>query len=149
MLAIRKAVPADAEVLCDLYGNHLNPQQDKTSQDMTAWREKIGRFHENPYHHLLVGEMDGRIVSAVTLVVIENLTRHLRPYAIMENVVTHTDFRGRGFAAALMNHASDIAARLSCYKIMLLTGRKSNHILKFYEKCGYNKNDKTGFIKWL
>jgi GNAT superfamily N-acetyltransferase len=149
MLNIRKAEPADAEALHALYHNHLTTSPPAEPQDMAVWRDKLLRFQSDPHYHLLVGETDGRIVSSVTLVVVENLTRHLRPYAIMENVVTHADFRGRGFAAALMNHASDIAAKLSCYKIMLQTGSKSNHVLRFYEKCGYNKNDKTGFIKWL
>ena len=28
-------------------------------------------------------------------------------------------------------------------------GSKKESTLKFYEKAGYNKDDKTGFIQWL
>ena len=48
-----------------------------------------------------------------------------------------------------MNKASEIAVENNCYKIMLLTGSKKDSTLNFYEYCGYNRNDKTAFIKWL
>ena len=149
MTAIRKAMPADADTLCDLYANHLTPNPPDEPQDMAGWREKIARFAENPQYYLLVGEADGHVVSSVTLIVIENLTHNMRPYAIIENVVTHADFRGRHYASQLMDKASGIARGMGCYKIMLMTGSKLEGILNFYENCGFNKHDKTGFIKWL
>ena len=149
MLKIRKAIAADAEMLHDLYHNHLTSNPPKEPQDMTIWRERIARFESNPFYHLLVGEVDGKVVSSVTLIVIENLTHNMRPYAVIENVVTHAEYRGKHYATALMNKASEIAAELGCYKIMLLTGSKKDSTLKFYENCGFNKNDKTAFIKWL
>ena len=87
--------------------------------------------------------------SSVTVIVIKNLPRNLRPYAVIENVVTHCDFQNRGFASALMDSASEIAKDSGCYKIMLLTGSKKESTLRFYERCGFNSNDKTAFIKWL
>ncbi|MCL2456978.1 MAG: GNAT family N-acetyltransferase, partial [Defluviitaleaceae bacterium] len=148
-MKIRKANQNDAEVLIDLYGNHLASVPPKEPQEINLWREKISRFEADEKYFLLVSEINGRVVSSVTLVVIENLTRNLQPYALIENVVTHSDFRGKGFAAALMQKASDIAAGFGCYKIMLLTGAKEKNTLRFYEKCGFNPRDKTGFIKWL
>jgi GNAT superfamily N-acetyltransferase len=149
VFAIRKATPADAEALHDLYHNHLTANPPKESQDMDVWRIKLSHFENNPFYHLLVGEYDGRVVSSVTLVVIENLTHNMRPYALIENVVTHADFRGNNYATKLMNRASESATAHSCYKIMLLTGTKKDSTLGFYEPCGFNKNDKTAFIKWL
>jgi len=149
MLKIRKATGKDAEVLIDLYGNHLTTTPPKEPQDITTWQEKISQFEKNPLYHILVSEIDGRVVSSVTVVVTENLTRNMRPYAIIENVVTHADFRGKGYARILMEKASETAAALGCYKIMLLTGAKEESTLRFYENCGFNCNDKTGFIKWI
>ena len=146
-LLIRKAFPSDAEALLDLYFNHLTAYPPMEPQDMELWREKITRFEADPFYHLLVGETGGRIVSSVTLIIIENLTNNLRPYAVIENVVTRTDFRGRHYATELMNRASEIAEEQDCYKIMLLTGSKKDSTLRFYENCGYNSNEKTAFIK--
>ncbi|MCL2252876.1 MAG: GNAT family N-acetyltransferase [Lachnospiraceae bacterium] len=148
-MIIRKATPADAESLHDLYQNHLTANPSREPQDMNVWRERIAQFMSNPFYHLLVGDVEGLIKSSVTLIVIENLTHNLRPYAVIENVVTHSDYLGKHYATTLMNKASEIAKDLGCYKIMLLTGSKNDSTLKFYEKCGFNKNGKTAFIKWL
>jgi GNAT superfamily N-acetyltransferase len=149
MLTIRKATPADAQDLCDLYLHHLTANPPKEPQDMALWREMLARFEQDQFYHLLVGEERGRVVTSVTLIVIENLTHNVRPYSIIENVVTHADYRGRHYATALMVRAAEIASGLGCYKIMLLTGSKEESIRRFYENCGYNKNDKTAFVKWL
>ena len=149
MLNIRRAAAGDAEALRDLYSNHLSPDYPEEPRDMAALRESITRFGRDPLYHLLVGEAEGRLVSSVTLIIVENLTHGLRPYALIENVVTRAEFRGRHYATALMNRAGEIAAGAGCYKIMLLTGSKKESTLNFYENLGFNKNDKTAFIKWL
>ena len=78
-----------------------------------------------------------------------NLTRNVRPYAFIENVVTRKDCRGRGYATECLNYAKEIAKMENCYKMMLLTGSKEESILKFYRSAGYNSSDKTAFIQWL
>jgi len=148
-MIIRNATPTDAKALYELYHNHLTDNPPKEPQDMNTWMEKIARFECDPFYHLLVGEIEGTIVSSATLIVIENLTHNLRPYALIENVVTHFDYRSKHYATKLMSSASDIAKDLGCYKIMLLTGSKKDSTLKFYENCGFNRKDKTAFIKWL
>ena len=133
----------------DLYCNHLTKHPPKEPQNITLWREKISKFEADPMYNILLGELEGKAVSTVTLIVIENLTRNLHPYAIIENVVTHTDCRGRGYAKLLMQKAIETAAAHGCYKIMLQTGSKEDETLRFYENCGFNRNDKTGFVHWL
>ena len=100
-------------------------------------------------HHIIVCEVDGRLVSSCVCVIIPNLTRNIRPYAIIENVVTHTDHRGKGYATACLNYARELAVRADCYKMMLLTGSKKESTLRFYKQAGYNCTDKTAFIQWL
>ena len=100
-------------------------------------------------HHVIVYEIDGKIVSSCVCVIIPNLTRNIRPYAFIENVVTHTNHRGKGYSTACLNYAKQIARRENCYKMMLLTGSKSESTLSFYRNAGYNSTDKTAFIQWL
>ncbi|MBO5351979.1 MAG: GNAT family N-acetyltransferase [Lachnospiraceae bacterium] len=110
-----------------------------------TWQQIIS----DPNHHLIVCEEEGKIVSSCVCVIIPNLTRNVRPYAFVENVVTHKDYRGKGYATACLEYAKKLAEKENCYKIMLLTGSKDPKTLAFYENAGYNSSDKTAFIQWL
>lgn len=145
-MLIREAEKTDLDGLQELYLHlHEKGKLPEIPELTSLWNEIIA--DEN--YHILVGEIDGKIISSVTLVVVKNLTRGMRPYALIENVVTHKDYRRRGYAGALMQKAVDIARSSGCYKIMLLTGAKDEGTLRFYEKCGFNSKDKTAFIRWI
>ena len=143
---IREARKGDLLPLLHLY-LHLHekqaPQQDERL--MAVWRGIL----RDQNHHLIVCEEDGKIVSSCVCVVILNLTRNARPYALIENVVTHPDYRKRGLASKCLDFAKQIAQKENCYKIMLLTGAKDESTLDFYRRAGYNSSDKTAFIQWL
>jgi GNAT superfamily N-acetyltransferase len=86
------------------------------------------------------------IVSTCTLTIIPNLTRSARPYGLVENVVTHPAFRKQGIATALLRRVLEIAWEANCYKVMLLSGRKDEATLRFYQKAGFEAGAKTGFV---
>lgn len=100
-------------------------------------------------HHIVVNVIDGKIVSSCVCVVIPNLTRNVRSYAFIENVVTDEKYRGKGYATQCLDYAKEIAEKENCYKMMLLTGSKKESTIKFYERAGYNSSDKTAFIQWI
>ncbi len=91
-------------------------------------------------------EVDGKIVSSCNLIIIKNLTRNLRPYGLVEHVITHPDYRKRGYGTKALQKAVAIAREKNCYKVMLLTGQKDEAILRFYEQAGFSRGIKTGFI---
>lgn len=143
---VREARPGDLQALLELYLFLHETAVPKRSEHLAAVWEQILR-DEN--HHLIVNEEAGKIVSSCVCVVIPNLTRGVRPYAFVENVVTHAGYRGRGYATQCLDCAKSIAKRENCYKIMLLTGSKEQKTLDFYQNAGYNSADKTAFIQWL
>ena len=92
----------------------------------------------------VIGAFDHHHLRAfVTLHILPNVTLSGRPYALLENVATHPDFRAQGFARAAMNHAIETAWTADCYKIMLLTGRNSD-AKGFYKKLGFDADQKCG-----
>jgi GNAT superfamily N-acetyltransferase len=95
---------------------------------------------------LLAVEVDGSIVSTCCLAIIKNLTRNMRPYGIIENVVTHQAHRKMGYGTMVLHKAVDIARERGCYKVMLLTGHRDEGTLRFYEQAGFDRGKKTGFI---
>lgn len=107
------------------------------------------RLVNDPDYHLIAAEEDGKLVSTVTCVIVPNLTHGPRPYAWVENVVTHPDYRGRGLATACLEYAKEIAKRENCYRLILMTDSKLPGTLNFYERAGYDRTEKTGFIQYL
>lgn len=135
--------------LMDLLELYLNLHEDSIP-DMTVHLQETWQvIVKDPNHHIIVKEVDGKLVSSCVCVIIPNLTRGIRPYAFVENVVTHADYRGCGYATECLDYAKQIAINHNCYKMMLLTGSKKESTLRFYEEAGYNSSDKTAFIQWL
>jgi GNAT superfamily N-acetyltransferase len=145
-LTIRKIRQDELAGLLGLY-RHLHT--DEPELVINAGVERLwGRICEDPQLHYLVAEWDGKIVSTCTLAIIPNLTCGAKPYGLVENVVTHPDFRKRGFGTRVLTAALEIAWDADCYKVMLLTGRKDPATLRFYEEAGFESGVKTGFVAW-
>lgn len=143
---VREAVKEDLEELLELY---LCLHEESVPEESEHLRSVWNQILNDENHHLIVNVEDGRIVSSCVCVVIPNLTRNVRPYAFVENVVTHKDYRGKGYATECLHYAKNIAVKQNCYKMMLLTGSKEQKTLRFYENAGYNSTDKTAFVQWL
>ncbi|MBE5876377.1 MAG: GNAT family N-acetyltransferase [Lachnospiraceae bacterium] len=143
---IREAQKEDLQKILELYLFLHEKDIPQMSEHLAQTWERI---IEDRNHHLIVCEVDGKLVASCVCVIIPNLTRNVRPYAFVENVVTHEDYRGRGYATACLNYAKEIAKEQNCYKMMLLTGSKEVKTLDFYKNAGYNSADKTAFIQWL
>ena len=142
---IREAVRHDLGAMLKLY-YHLHDCETKLTMDMVkTWETILG----DPNHHIIVCEKDGEPVSSCVCLIVPNLTRDGRPYAVIENVVTHRDHRRRGYASACLRYARELADEAGCYKMMLLTGAKDEGTLEFYRKAGFNSEDKTAFIQWM
>ena len=143
---IREVKKDDLYQLIELYKFlHNDEKFDNTEHLKDVWEE----IFNDKNHHIIVYEEDGKIVSSCVCVIIPNLTRNARPYAFVENVVTHIEYRNKGYATECLNYAKEIAINNNCYKMMLLTGSKRQSTLDFYKNAGYNSNDKTAFIQWL
>lgn len=148
MTVLRLAQKDDLEEILKLY-THLSKEKNPIPALDNLLLELYNRILNTPNYYLIIAESSGKIVASCTLIVIQNLTRMQKPYALVENVVTHNDYRRNGFGMAVLERAKEIAIEKNCYKIFLLTGSKEQNTLDFYKKSGYNSDDKTAFIQWL
>lgn len=144
--AIARRVRADElEELLELY-RHMHERDPDILEE--PWLDELWRdILADPNMDVIVVERAGKLVSTCVLTVIRNLTRGGRPYALIENVVTHRDYRQMGFARQALDLAQETARARGCYKVMLLTGSKREEVHRFYERCGFAKGVKTGFIR--
>lgn len=140
-ITIRPADVDDLDALLVLY-HHLNPA-DPALPAETA-RASLSTMLAHPGLTLLGGFLDGVMVATCTLIVIPNLTRGGAPYALIENVVTHTGHRQNGYGQAVVRQAVEMAFAQGCYKVMLLTGRTDPAVHRFYQSCGFEQT-KLGF----
>jgi len=140
-MKIRFAGRRDIPQLLKLY-RHLDPDDKETpiADALRNWEQMMLYVGSN----ILIGCVDGNIVTTCTLIVIPNLTRGGAPYALIENVVTDSAYRNRGYGKAVLRAAAEAAWQANCYKVMLLTGSKRPATLKFYQDAGFEQS-KTGF----
>ena len=143
-ITIETAGWADLPGLLALY-QFLNPDDPLLSVDdglQRHWQDIL----DNEALHYVVARVEGKLVSTCNLTVVPNLTRSARPYGLIENVVTHPDYRRRGMGIQVLQYALAIAWKQECYKVMLLTGSKQESTLRFYEQAGFKRGEKTGFV---
>jgi GNAT superfamily N-acetyltransferase len=143
-IEIGLAVESDLPELLALY-QYLNPDDPLLAVD-DALRNHWQGILDNPALHYVVARADGPLVSTCALTIVPNLTRSVRSYGLIENVVTDPDYRKRGIGTQVLEHALSIAWSQNCYKVMLMTGSKQESTMRFYEQAGFKRGEKTGFI---
>ena len=140
-MLIRRVEPNDLAGVLALY-HQLHPDEDLPSEEAlrTVWPQLL----TSSLVHVLVGEMDGALVCTCTLLIVPNLTRQARPYALVENVVTDRAYRRQGLGTTILRHALEQAWEEGCYKVMLLTGR--DETVRFYQQAGFKTGVKAGLV---
>lgn len=139
--SIRAAEPGDLPALLALYAELSAGDQLPTPEAAAATWSKL---LTSEMVSVLVAEVDGCAVSTCVLIVVPNLTRNQRPFALVENVVTAAAMRGQGLGKRVIQAAFEQAWAAGCYKVMLMTGRSDPAVLAFYESCGCQRG-KTAF----
>ena len=109
---VREIRSEELSALLALY-EHLHEGAEKTltAEDASAaWSEAMS----NPrcrYYGVYIAEA---LVASCTIMVIPNLTRRCRPYALIENVVTHRNHRNTGWGKAVLRAALGYAWSANC-----------------------------------
>jgi len=142
-VTIRSATLIDQRALCELY-RQLQPADPPWPSDDVA-AEALAKVLGQDGIDILVCEADGFAVSTCMLVICPNFSRSGRPFALIENVVTHRDYRKRGYGRQVVERAIEIARQQRCYRVTLVTGSRREETLRFYEAAGMHRNSKTAF----
>jgi GNAT superfamily N-acetyltransferase len=141
-ITLRPAGHTDLAGLLDLY-RHLQP--DDPVPDPAQAEAMWSALMRSDLTTVIVAEIAGVLASSCTLVIVPNLTRGARPYAVIENVVTHPAHRRTGLGRAVLVAALDAAWQANCYKVMLASGSRREETLRFYEGAGFERGGKTFF----
>ncbi len=124
----------------------LNPRDPVLAEESPDVRDQWQAVLRDERLSYFGSEIDGVVVSTCTLCIVPNFTRSMRPYGVIENVVTDPAYRMKGLGTAILRHALEFSWTKGCYKVMLATGSKREETLRFYEKAGFKRGVKTGFV---
>ena len=141
---IRNLGIGDLPALLQIYSHLHRKDEPLPGPDVVAsvWSE----FLSSPHFLCFGGYEREFLVSSCTLAIIPNLTRGCRPCGLIENVVTHSDHRNKGWGKALLAHALRAAWERRCHKVELTTGRNDEAIVRFYEAAGFDSHDRRAFV---
>lgn len=141
---VRVLLQEDLDALLQLYTHLHNTDSPLPARSKVEhiWNETTCSQHIKYFGFFT----DGLLTSCCMVSVIPNLTRGCRPYALIENVVTHRGFRRHGQGKAVMLAALEHALSLNCYKVMLMTGRLDEDVFRFYESLGFRRDRKQAFV---
>lgn len=106
----------------------------------------LGQLFLDDSHIYMGGFLGETLISVCNAVVVQNLTRGARPYAVIENVVTHADQRRTGAGTKVMQRLIDACIARDCYEIMLMPSMDRANVHAFYESLGFDKQSKQAFV---
>ncbi|MBN1760471.1 MAG: GNAT family N-acetyltransferase [Chitinispirillaceae bacterium] len=141
---IRPLIDTDFDGCMDLY-RYLHAEDDPPPPPETlhaVWNALIS----DPQTICLGAFTGERMVAVCNAQVVRNLTRAARPYAVVENVVTHPDFRRRGIGRDLLMELISRCDQFDCYKIMLMSASRRTEAHAFYRSIGFDDSAKRAFV---
>ena len=140
---IRALSAADLEGLLRLYEDIgiVKPTDSREGIERT-W----ARILESGLLHYVGVFVAGSLASTCHAVVVPNLSRGVRPYAIIENVGTLSTHRRRGLGTLALQEAIARCWEAGCYKIMLASSVQNARAHAFYRALGFDANAKQSFV---
>jgi ribosomal protein S18 acetylase RimI-like enzyme len=136
--SIREAIATDLPRLVELTAQLLDDPGEDYAATPEAYDRAFAGIMADSRQTLFVAERDGVIVGSLVLVIVPNLGRHGRPYAILENIVTDAAHRSSGVGEAMMRHALALAEQAGCYKVALTSRLHRTDAHRFYERLGFH-----------
>lgn len=88
--------------------------------------------------HTVVAEIDGHVVGTASLIVEQKYIHGGGLVGHIEDVAVHKDHSRKGIGAALVEHLTELACSMRCYKVIL---NCVDRLIPFYSGIGYRRHD--------
>jgi GNAT superfamily N-acetyltransferase len=139
----RRAVAGDLDALVALFAaSEVSAVATPCELADLIWARMLSRDGVTVF----VSGADRPVVATCMLVTAPNLLRAGRQHGFLENVVTHPDYRGRGYGRAVIGAALAEAWRQDCHHVMMQSGRADPRVHRFYEACGFEPGLRVAYV---
>jgi GNAT superfamily N-acetyltransferase len=99
--------------------------------------EKMKRY---PNYQIYVADIEGELVGAFALLIMDNIIHFGSPSAIVEAVAVAPEWQRKGIGKAMMLYAWRLCHKAGCYKLSLSSSLKRERAYSFYESLGFEKH---------
>jgi len=134
-MEIREAGAADLPGVLPLFGQ-LGMDDGRVLDTEEASR-LIEKMRSYPDYRLYMAVLDGKVLGAFVLLIMDNFAHLGAPSGIVENVVVSEGWRGKGIGAAMMRFAKARCREKNCYKMVLSSNRNRAEAHRFYRSLGF------------
>jgi len=135
---IRKAAGRDLPSILYLY-SHLG-MDNGSILTLKEAKKILNRIKKYPYYKLYVARADNEVVGVFALIIMDNLGHLGAPSGIVEDVVVHPEWRGKGVGSRMMEFAMEQCKKKGCYKMALSSNVQREEAHLFYESLGFKKH---------
>ncbi|MDQ3156022.1 MAG: GNAT family N-acetyltransferase [Actinomycetota bacterium] len=145
---IRLAVPDDLQAILDLSAEDAIRAFDEPTTPTDNQRAALAEIIGDPVHDLLVGEVDGHVVTTAHVSWLRVLMYDGGLMCQIESVRTTAAMRGQGIGNQLMAHIEAEARRRGAARMQLTTNKQRLRAHEFYQRLGFTPSH-TGMKKIL
>lgn len=136
MIRFREATREDvADVVALLRDDALGAGRETATQD--DYLAAFDRMQAEGANHLIVGEIDGRVVATYQITFISGLSLRAARRAQIESVRVESDLRGQKIGEALFADAETRARAADCRLMQLTTNASRDRAQAFYDRLGF------------
>jgi GNAT superfamily N-acetyltransferase len=142
MPTVRLAHEDDLASLLELFAaSEVSAHVEPIERARAIWAETIA----SDATHVFVAVEGERVAATCMLITAPNLLRGGRRLGVLENVVSHPDFRGGGYGREVVEAALQAAWDKGCFQVMMQSGRQDPAVHRFYEGRGFIPGLRTAY----
>jgi GNAT superfamily N-acetyltransferase len=143
MPMVRLALEGDLASLLELFAcaevsAHVQPIE----RARTIWAETVASDATDVF----VAVEGERVAATCMLITVPNLLRGGRRLGVLENVVSHPDFRRGGYGRAVVEAALQAAWDKDCFHVSMQSGRQDPAVHQFYKDRGFVPGLRTAYV---
>lgn len=138
-VVIEPATEADLDELSDLLGELFEQESDFRPNKDKQLRGLRLIFEQPNRGRVFVLRRDGAIVGMINLLFTIS-TAEGGFVILLEDLVIHKEYQGKGYGSKLLNHAIEFARQKNFLRITLLTDRPENIAQEFFRRHEFHES---------